>query len=147
MQVLGNEGGWKTIQQIRDNKADVTLIRGDISNGHLLDNFVDASGEQMELDLIISNPPYLTEDEMNDLQREVSYEPETALYGGTDGLKFYRIIAALWGERLKKGGAIVLEIGDKQAAEVTKILSENGFSDIKVIKYAGLDRVITAVKK
>ena len=135
------------LDNVRDNKADVTLIRGDISNGHLLDNFVDASGEPVELDLIISNPPYLTEAEMNDLQREVSYEPETALYGGTDGLKFYRIIASLWGERLRHGGGIVLEIGDRQAEDVKKILSDSGFTHIRVIQYAGLDRVVTAIRK
>ncbi|MBR4224514.1 MAG: peptide chain release factor N(5)-glutamine methyltransferase, partial [Oscillospiraceae bacterium] len=106
------------MENIHDNDADVMLIRGDISNGHLLDNFVSADGEPVDLDMIVSNPPYLTDEEMSSLQREVSYEPELALYGGIDGLQFYRVIACLWGTRLRSGGGIVLEIGDSQAEAV-----------------------------
>ena len=135
------------MDNVRDNRADVTLIRGDVSNGHLLDNFVDANGEPMQIDMIVSNPPYLTEAEMNDLQREVSFEPSEALYGGTDGLNFYRVISCLWGERLRTGGMIAFETGDRQAADVSQILRDSGFEDISVIQYAGLDRVVTARKK
>ncbi|MBQ7989834.1 MAG: peptide chain release factor N(5)-glutamine methyltransferase, partial [Oscillospiraceae bacterium] len=100
-----------------------------------------------QIDMIVSNPPYLTEAEMNDLQREVSFEPSEALYGGTDGLNFYRVISCLWGERLRTGGMIAFETGDRQAADVSQILRDSGFEDISVIQYAGLDRVVTARKK
>ena len=70
-----------------------------------------------------------------------------ALYGGADGLQFYRVISMLWGEMLNKGGAIVFEIGETQRADVEKILLECGFCDINTVQYAGMDRVISARKK
>ncbi|MBQ5316092.1 MAG: peptide chain release factor N(5)-glutamine methyltransferase [Oscillospiraceae bacterium] len=134
------------LENIKRNNVSVKLIRGDVCDGRLLDNFVDADGE-IPLDIVISNPPYLTDDEMNELQREVTYEPQQALYGGRDGLDLYRAIACLWGQRIRSGGHILFEIGDRQADAVRDILTECSFADIRVIQYAGLDRVITGVKK
>lgn len=134
-------------ENISRHGVNVTMIRGDVSNGHLLDNFVDDDGEEIGIDIIISNPPYLTDEEMDELQREVSFEPQTALYGGSDGLKFYRVISALWGSILNHGGYIIFEIGSGQTADVRSILEETGFTDITVLQYAGLDRVMTARKK
>ena len=70
------------------------------------------------LDLIVSNPPYLTAEEMRHLQPEVAKEPAMALDGGEDGGVFYRHIAAAYGEKLKKGGWMVLEIGCAQQAQL-----------------------------
>lgn len=66
-------------------------------------------------DLITCNPPYLTLDDMNHLQKEVSFEPAIALYGGGDGLDYYRKIAWEYKRHLNKGGAMLLEIGSTQA--------------------------------
>lgn len=132
------------IDNISLNNAHVITIRGDISNGHLIDNFVDEDGEELGLDIIVSNPPYLTDEEMQSLQRELEYEPEMALYGGNDGLKYYRIICTLWGSSLRKGGSIVLEIGDGQAEAVKEILESSGFANIEFFEFAGLTRVVTA---
>ena len=134
------------MENIKRNNTDIRLIRGDVRDGRLLDNFVDADGE-IPLDIVVSNPPYLTDDEMNSLQREVTYEPQKALYGGRDGLDFYRAIACLWGQRVRSGGYMLFEIGDKQAKAVSDILTECGFEDIKTLQYAGLDRVVTGIKK
>ena len=134
------------MDNIKRNNTDIRLIRGDVRDG-LLDNFVDSDGSEIPLDIVISNPPYLTDDEMNSLQREVTFEPQTALYGGSDGLKFYRAIACLWGQRVRSGGYMLFEIGDKQAKAVSDILTECGFEDIKTLQYAGLDRVVTGIKK
>ena len=135
------------LENIRRNNVSVKLIRGDVCDGRLLDNFVDSDGSEIPLDIVISNPPYLTDDEMNSLQREVTFEPQTALYGGSDGLKFYRAIACLWGQRIRKGGYILFEIGDRQAEAVASILAECGFENIRTVQYAGLDRVVTAVRR
>ena len=98
-------------------------------------------------DCIVSNPPYITGEEMKELQTEVTFEPETALFGGTDGLDFYRAISKNWFEHLNEGGLIAFEIGDTQGKAVADILTENGYKNAEVIKdYEGRDRVVTAIK-
>ena len=117
-------------ENVRANCADVKLLKGDVMNGALLENFRTAEKSYLDIDCIVSNPPYLTDKEMEVLQKEVTFEPETALYGGTDGLKFYRVIACLWKELLKKDGLMIFDVGTEQAEEVRQILSDNGFTDI-----------------
>lgn len=73
-------------------------------------------------DIIVCNPPYLTGDDMASLQRELTFEPANALYGGEDGLDFYRRIARDYAQRLNEGGALALEVGIHQAKEVAKML-------------------------
>ena len=100
-----------------------------------------------ELDLIVSNPPYLTAAEMQDLQPEVAQEPAMALEAGEDGLVFYRAIAEHYQKALKPGGALALEIGWQQREAVTALLKENGWVDIACKKdFGGNDRCILARK-
>ena len=100
-----------------------------------------------KFDCIVSNPPYIDENEMKELQTEVTFEPETALFGGRDGLDFYRAISKNWFEHLNEGGLIAFEIGDTQGEAVMSILLENGYKNAAVRKdYEGRDRVVTAVK-
>lgn len=95
--------------------------------------------------LIVSNPPYLTAQEMEKLQPEVTREPAMALAGGADGLAFYRCLAAEYRSKLMADGALVLEIGAAQGAAVCALLAENGWRDIRLHRdAAGLDRCITA---
>ena len=97
---------------------------------------------------VISNPPYIKTDEIKTLQKEVGYEPVSALDGGADGLDFYRCIAENWLSKLKSGGSITLETGEEQADDVTRLLSEKGISDIRTVKdIQGLDRVIFGTEK
>ena len=135
-------------ENIRRNGVDVKTMKGDVLNGDLLRNFTDPEdiGEFRKLDCIVSNPPYLTEKEMGELSPEVKCEPESALYGGTDGLKFYRVIAGLWKEILKEGGLLAFEIGCEQGEEVSDILRKSGYTDIKVMKdLGGNDRVVMGI--
>ena len=98
-------------------------------------------------DCIVSNPPYITDEEMKELQTEVTFEPETALFGGTDGLDFYRAISKNWYSHLNEGGLIAFEIGDTQGKAVADILTENGYKNAGIMKdYEGRDRVVTAIK-
>ena len=98
-----------------------------------------------QLDLIVSNPPYLTAAEMQQLQPEVAQEPAMALEAGEDGLVFYRALAQHYQKRLRPGGALVLEIGWQQRQAVTDLLAENGWADIECRKdYGGNDRCIIA---
>ena len=98
-----------------------------------------------KLDLIVSNPPYLTAAEMQQLQPEVAREPAMALEAGADGLVFYRAIAEHYQTALRPGGALALEIGWQQREAVTALLAENGWVEIVCKKdYGGNDRCITA---
>ena len=82
-----------------------------------------------KFDMIISNPPYITTEEMVQLQPSVKdYEPVLALHGGTDGLDFYRAIASNYKEALKPGGYLAFEFGMGQGDAVCRILEENGYT-------------------
>ena len=129
-------------KNIQLNKAvNVKAVKGDIFRS--FSDFEDKS-----FDAVISNPPYIKTDEIKTLQKEVGYEPVSALDGGADGLDFYRCIAENWLSKLKSGGSITLETGEEQADDVTRLLSEKGISDIRTVKdIQGLDRVIFGTEK
>jgi release factor glutamine methyltransferase len=101
-------------------------------------------------DVIVSNPPYIRDDVLMTLQREIiEHEPLHALNGGTDGLDFYRKIIGGAASRLRKNGALFLEIGYDQAEQVKALLDETGaFRDIEVRKdLAGNHRVLSGTLK
>lgn len=80
-------------------------------------------------DMIVSNPPYVTASEMEELPDSVKkYEPHMALFGGTDGLNFYRAITKNFRDLLKPGGFLCYEFGMGQGDAVCAILEENGFT-------------------
>jgi release factor glutamine methyltransferase len=79
----------------------------------------------------------------------INFEPESSLDGGSDGLIFYKRIIPEALAYLKKGGVVVLEIGETQAKAVTSLFYKEGkYEEIKVIQdYSGYDRVVSARKK
>ena len=97
-------------------------------------------------DIIVSNPPYIPSEVIKTLMPEVrDHEPVTALDGDSDGLRFYREIIKNANQYLANHGQIFFEIGCEQAADISALLSTQGFSDIRVVKdLAGLDRVVCA---
>jgi len=101
---------------------------------------------QGQVDLLVSNPPYIRHDDIAGLPADVKeHDPHTALDGGPDGLDFYRALAAGMGAWLRPGGHIAVEIGDDQGADVSEILAASGGDDVQVIQdYAERDRVVTA---
>lgn len=101
-----------------------------------------------ELDFLLSNPPYISRQELPSLQEEVLHEPVMALDGGEDGLVFYRGLAKLWFPLLKSDGAVSVEIGETQAEAVVSLFAAHGISGLAVHKdLAGLDRCVTGIKK
>lgn len=97
--------------------------------------------------IITSNPPYITADEMKNLSADVKNEPSLALFGGDDGLDFYRTISERYKPFLKNGGRIFFEVGYKQSADVAQILEKNGYTNIKIKKdYNNTERVVYARK-
>ena len=104
--------------------------------------------EDFKYDLIVSNPPYIAKDEYETLMPEVkNFEPKNALTDLGDGLYFYREISKKAGAYLKDTGYLAFEIGYKQAKDVSKILEDNNFAVLSVVKdYGGNDRVVLAKK-
>ena len=112
------------------HNADMTIVSGDIFTCE--DIFSDE-----ELDLIISNPPYVTQKDMENLQREVQFEPALALAGGEDGCDFYRGIIPLYAKKLRKGGMLAFEYDEGQTDTIRALMEAEGFTDIKVFKDIG----------
>ena len=102
-----------------------------------------------QFDLLISNPPYVTGPEMETLQRSVrDYEPHLALYGGPDGLDFYRAIAVNYTAALKPGGFLCLEFGQGQEDAVCWILEAYDYEVLQLKRDAGnITRAVLAQKK
>ncbi len=93
----------------------------------------DALGEPSsflgKFDMIVSNPPYIDAKDMQTLEPSVAnFEPHLALYGGEDGLDFYRAIAKNYKAALKPGGYLAFEFGEEQGDDICEILNENGFT-------------------
>ncbi len=100
-------------------------------------------------DCIVSNPPYIKSSALLSLSSDVKdYEPNYALDGGNDGLIFYDRIVEISKNALIDGGLLAFEIGYDQGEDVKKIIEKtNMFHSVKIQKdYAGLDRIITAIK-
>ena len=108
------------------------------------DCFAALEGEAY--DVIVSNPPYISSDEMNELMPEVMREPELALYGGEDGLDFYRRISREAPGYLKMGGCLLFEIGWKQKDAVSALLSRHVGEPFAMKDYGDNWRVVGANK-
>lgn len=99
------------------------------------------------VDLIVANPPYLTEAEYRQLSPELYHEPKLALVAGREGLAIYERLIEQAHSKLTPGGAIFFEIGQTQGNALRCLLEMNGFSHIEVFKdYNGFDRIVHARK-
>ena len=141
-QVYASDISYKALEiaeyNSKKNNANVKFI---LSN--LFENINDS-----DFDIIVSNPPYITQEEMQQLEMQVKKEPEIALYGGIDGLDFYKRITKEAVEHLKIGGYLLFEIGYKQKEAVMEILEQNKFKNIRCVKdFNNLDRVIIGEKE
>ena len=114
-------------ENMRLNHTNARLIKTD-----LFENIAAS------YDIIVCNPPYLNDEDMRLMQKELEFEPENALYGGRDGLDMYRRIAAQYHGHVNKNGAILLEVGIRQAQAVAGL-----FGTDEIVKdLNGIDRVV-----
>ena len=141
------------IDGIDISKGAIEVAKKNIEKYNLEDKaniyMKDILNEEIEekYDIIYSNPPYLTSDEMGEIPDDVRKEPSLALYGGEDGLEYYRRIIGIItkNNNLKEDGKLFLEIGYMQKQEVFDIAKENRYSEenISCIKdLENRDRVI-----
>jgi release factor glutamine methyltransferase len=102
-----------------------------------------------EFDIIVSNPPYIPADVLNDLPPEVRYEPASALLGGSEGTEYHHGIITEGKDFLRPGGYLIMEIGDGQRTAVEDILlADDSYENICFRKdYEGIYRVVRAMKK
>lgn len=123
-------------ENLRLNGSRAELILGDVLDEKVLEKLSQA-------DIIVCNPPYLTKEDMENLQKEVSFEPAEALFGGEDGLDFYRSITRIWKSKLKDGGMLIYEIGIGQEDEVMRMLIQHGFENVRCRKdLCGINRCV-----
>ncbi len=115
----------------------VRFVQGDL--------FAPLAG--LHFDAIVSNPPYIPEDDRAGLSAEVLGEPSSALFAGCDGLAVYRRIAAKAAQHLVAGGLLALEIGHGQAMAVSDLLAQGGLPGADLHRdLAGRERVLTAFR-
>ena len=136
----------KALYYLRQNTelngcGDIKIIGGDVLRS-------ETARQITGLDILVSNPPYLTSQDMRELMTEVRHEPESALFGGEDGLDFYRAMTRLWKASIKNGGYIAYEFGMGQHDAVKDILEKNGFGDVELKRDGGgIIRTASAIKK
>jgi release factor glutamine methyltransferase len=141
---LGIDVSEEALAVARENAANlglanqVALLRGDWTSG-----LGDAT-----FDLVVSNPPYIASDVIQELEPEVrDHEPRLALDGGADGLDAYRILAPEILRVLKPGGMFAVEIGYDQKAAVEALFKAAGASGVRTeLDLANRDRVVTGTK-
>lgn len=121
-------------QNAENHRAGIDFRQGDL---------MDALKPDEKFDLIVCNPPYLTQKDMEELQAEVRLEPSMALFGGEDGLIFYKRLAAGAKTHLKPGGALLMEIGSAQGESVPALF--DGWKTRVMKDLNGLDRVVMAI--
>ena len=126
-------------ENISLNGSGAEIVMGDVTDEKLVEDMPEA-------DLIVCNPPYLTTEDMDALQREVTFEPAEALFGGEDGLDFYREIVRKWKKKLKSGGVMLFEIGIGQEDEVMRLMIQHGFKNVRCRKdLCGVYRCVSGI--
>ena len=126
--------------------AKANAVRLDAVAEFYCGDLFDAVPAGASFDILVSNPPYIPSAVIETLMPEVKeHEPMSALDGEEDGLAFYRRIIMEAKKFLTEKGQIFFEIGCEQGTDVSELLKQNGFENIRVIKdLAGLDRVVSA---
>ena len=120
-------------ENAQSNRAEIRFLQGDL--------FAPIAKEQF--DVIVSNPPYIPDGLRGQLQAEVEKEPALALFGGADGLDFYRRITAEAPLHLYPDGWLCLEVGDGEADAVAALLKKDFLSIHVLPDLNGLPRVVS----
>ena len=142
---VGTDLSEEAIAAARENAERLGL--SDRSKWRTGDLF-EAVRPEERFDIIVSNPPYIESGIIAELEPEVRiHEPRMALDGGDDGLDFYRRIIPEAADHLVTGGMLFLEIGYDQADQVSALMKDAGYYEVRAIKdYGGNDRIVCGIK-
>lgn len=141
--VLGVDISDKALETAQKNKEILKVSNIKFLRSDLFENV-----EFREFDMIVSNPPYISLNEVGIMSDDtLLHEPSEALFAENDGLYFYYEICQKASDYLADFGYLLFEIGYKQGKNVAKIMASSGFKNIEVVKdLAGLDRVVIGQK-
>jgi len=139
LSVVASDISKKALQVAKDNATTNNVLnKMDFIESNMFDNIIDK-----KFDIIISNPPYVTEKEYKGLEKEIFFEPKTAFLAGEDGLDFYRIIAKKVSQYLNPKGILLLELNANISLQIADLFSD--FLFVKIVKdYSNLDRILIA---
>ncbi len=127
----------KNIKNLTVGNADIKTLKSDL--------FSDIKGR---FDIIISNPPYICDEDMQSLSREVNFEPKLALRGGADGLKLIKEIIENAPSYLRDGGLLAFEFGRNQAGKIVEFFNNDIWQNAEIKKdFDDKERFVLAVKK
>ena len=120
----------------RNSAFNAEVEKGDIFESAFSDR---------KYDIIVSNPPYIPQTEMDEISPETKFEPETALIAEDEGMQFYKAITENYKNSLKENGVIAFEVGINQSERVAELLKAQGFKNVTVKKdLNSIDRVVFA---
>lgn len=137
--VIGVDISKNAIDLANENKIKLNINNVEFKESDIFSNIKE------KFDIIVSNPPYINKKDFEKLDNKLYYEPQNALYGGEDGLYFYKKIIKNAKNFLNKNGKIYLEIGYDQKDSISNLLEEYGYKQIKSYKdFNDFDRIIKA---
>lgn len=137
--ILGVDISKDAIDLANENKIKLNINNVEFKESDIFSNIKE------KFDIIVSNPPYINKEDFDILDKKLYYEPKNALYGGEDGLYFYKEIIKNAKNFLNKNGKIYLEIGYNQKESIINLLKEYGYKNIKAYKdFNDFDRIIKA---
>ena len=142
-EVLGVDISSDALQVALENAQKLDLIKKVVFRKS---DLFSALREGEKFDVVVSNPPYISEDDYKNLDSTVrDFEPKSALFAKENGLEFYKKIIKQAAKYVNYGGYIAFECGMGQAREICTLLERNGFQVSDVIKdLAGIERVVAA---
>lgn len=137
--IIGVDISKNAIDLANENKIKLNINNVEFKESDIFSNIDE------KFDIIVSNPPYINKEDFEKLDKKLYYEPQNALYGGEDGLYFYKKIIKNAKNFLNKNGKIYLEIGYNQKDSISDLLEEYGYKQIKSYKdFNDFDRIIKA---
>lgn len=137
--VIGVDISKNAIDLANENKIKLNINNVEFKESDIFSNIDE------KFDIIVSNPPYINKKDFEKLDKKLYYEPQNALFGGEDGLYFYKKIIKNAKNFLNKNGKIYLEIGYNQKDSISDLLEEYGYKQIKSYKdFNDFDRIIKA---
>ncbi len=146
---VAKAAGQATVYCVEKSREAIAYLYNNakgVGNVHVILGDITKPLELPAADIIISNPPYIKTSDLAGLQSEVQFEPQMALDGGDDGLVFYRAINDIAKTNLKKGGLLLLEIGNDHGKSVPSVLTNLDSAEVIKDMY-GNDRIVKAKNK